>query len=551
MLKIDKASPFNEYLSLLSARGEVYIDNQRLERAAFEAGSIADDYKALALLELRIESGGAYATLGPEEIIDYLIRIGVDMDKRYGNRKTKNYSLDMKRVVDRLIQDGVAVEILKAYKMHRSYRSYYSTLNGLMKSRKIHHRTADGGVVLSYPTTVTQQENLRAYYRDIPIVNIPKLFSSIVTGPGESYHLAWCDYPQADWRFAYNLFIQDSTNREVMANCEDAYEGLARIVEGGSFDASTFKESRKEYKVNCLSVFYNSSDKNPIPMAMRAYFRSREKYARYMYDLDILARFKLPIPCTSYFGYTQLLPEASYPEAFVSKGLNTPIQTFTSHVVCETVMGLLKKFWDLGYTKEDIDVYYVRHDEPIFLFRDNIMKDAWIFKDCSQVHIDGFTPIKLDYHFGNYYLEEDASLTAQMQREMSKYPERITEYPVGEMHPYYPIPSVESAHMQFMRDDAGSCITVFYDYRRSVYYTVDCGSAEAYDAYSIAIRKLASYLGWPNYLYVRSSGMETMDGIEKPGDVDGTPILVKVVSSYDSQVATTMEGLSSVNPISL
>lgn len=551
VLKIDKMTPFEEYLSLLSERGEVYIDNERLERATAEAGYIADDYKALSLLELRIESGGAYATLGPEEIIDYLIRIGVDMDKRYGNRKTKNYSLDMKRVVDRLIQDGVAVDILKAYKMYRSYNSYCGTLNSLMKTRKIHHRTGSNGAVLVYPTTIKQQENLRVYYRDIPVVNIPKLFSSIITGPGESYHLAWCDYPQADWRFAYNLFIKDESNREIMASCEDAYEGLARIVEGDSFNPEAFKESRKEYKVNCLSVFYNSSDKNPIPMAMRAYFRSRKKYARYVYDLDLLAKFKLPVPCTSYFGYTQLLPEASYPEAFISKGLNTPIQTFTSHVVCETVMGILKKFWDLGYTKEDIDVYYVRHDEPIFLFRDSIVKDAWVFQDCSQVHIDGFTPIKLDYHFGNYYLEEDPALTAEMQREMVKYPERITEYPIGTVHDYYPIPSVESAHVQFLRDDDNTCTVVYYDYRSEVYYTVDCGVAEMQDAYNISIRKLAERLNWPKYLYIRSLGMDLMDGVENPNDPEGTPILVKVVSSYDSQVAVTKERLAEVNPIAL
>lgn len=544
MLNISETHTIEEYLALLGKSDTIYIDNARLEQAIMDVCYRADDLKALTLLELRVESAGSYQSVTPESLIDFLECIDVDLEKRYRNKKTKGASLDMKKVVEPLIEDGIAVDLLTAYKQYRSYKSYASTLLQLGKSKKIHCTTSDGRYILAYPTHLQQRENLRVYYKDIAVVSIPKLYSNIVTGPSEEWHLAWCDYPQADWRFAYNLFIKDESNTETMRGCEDAYEGLARIVEGDKFDIDAFKDSRKAYKVDALSVFYNSRNNKAIPTAMRNYFHSRRRYSRYFYDLSILYQFKLPVPCTSYFGYTQLLPEASYEDAFLSKGLNTPIQTFTSHVVNETAFGVLQMFYDLGYTEDDIRVYYVRHDEIIFMFRDTILKDAWVFQDCSEIHIDGFTPIKLDFHYGDYYQEENEELTARVQREIDAHPENIHHYDMGQMHEYYPVPSVESAYAQFFsgvgpKDNKQPGTTVvYYDYRRSE-RTVLASKAETtqealYDTIDAFLAKLKN----PKYLYVRNSSLEFIDQVGP----EGKETLIKVVPKYDSNVAVQNDG---------
>ena len=543
MLHISSMHPMDEYLALLSKYPEVYIDNERLDRAIIDARYLADDYKALTLLELRVESGGSYQSVSAESILDYLESIGVDLEKRFRNRKTKGYSLDMKRVVEPMIEAGIAVDLLSMYKQYRSYNSYASSLSTLGNSRKLHYKTSDGRYILKYPFALTERENLRVYYHDIAVVSIPKKFSNIITGPSESWHLAWCDYPQADWRFAYNLFIRDPKNFEVMRGCTDAYEGLARIVEGDKFNPETFKESRKAYKVDCLSVFYNSKDNRPIPSAMRDYFRSIPKYARYVYDLGVLYKFKLPVPCESYFGYSQLLPSGSYPDSFISKGLNTPIQTMTSHVVNESVFGILQKFRDLGYTEDDIRIYYVRHDELIFLFKDTILKDSWVFDDCSEIHIDGFSPIKLDFHFGNYYQEEDPMLRDEIRRQADAKADRITRYPPGEMKDFYPIPSVESVYAQFfIRDenlpDGRKLFAVcYYDYRTGKRTWLKTKAIDREEALHQTVTTLSAQLGNPKYLLVRNDGLEFIDAIG-PGDCT----LMKVLSSYDSGVATTDNG---------
>lgn len=541
MLRIDKTHSMEDYMALLNTSKKIFIDNARLDRAIKDACAIADDYKSLTLLNLRIESSGSYQELNNDTLIGFLCDIGVDLDKRYANKKTKSYSLDMKKVIEPLIADGVQVELLTAYKTYRSYNSYASFLRKQLGThRPIHGKTSDGRIILGYDTELEERDNLRVYYHDIAVVSIPKIFSSMITTPSEEYHLAWCDYPQADWRFAYNLFIKDETNEPIMRKCEDTYEGLARIIEGDDFNPETFKESRKLYKVHCLSTFYNSHDKRPVPTAMREYFRSRYKYGKYFYDLQLLQKFRLPVPVTSYFGYEQLIPEASYPDAFLSKGLNTPIQTFTSHVVNETVFGILEKFWDLGYTKDDINVYYVRHDEPLFIFKDTILKDAWIFEDCSEIHIDGFTPIKLDFHFGDYYLEENEILTEEIQRMSKMYPERISHYDVGTMKDYYPVPSIESVYVQCKRtDENGEFIGLkvhYYDYRRNRKFAIQTDKKEMKEAIYDTLPRAVRHLWSPRYLLVYNNGVEVeLDYIESL-DEGVEPTLIKIISKYDSSV---------------
>lgn len=538
MLKIDSTHDMSDYMELLSSSLTIYMDDERLNAAYDKVLHATDDLKWLTLLWLRIESAGMYTSVNPDNIVDFLWRIGVDLEKRYANRKTKSLSLDMKKVINPLIEAGVAVELLTHYKEYRTTKSYASSLSKLMERKTFHQVTADGRTIVKFPTHIDERDNLRVYYSDIAVVSVPKAYSDMITGPSDNYYLAWCDYPQADWRFAYNLFIRGKDNEQVMRECDDAYEGLARLVEGENFDPEKFKTTRKEFKVHCLKVFYNSKDNAPIPSAIREYFRSRPKYRKLLYDLNVLYQFKLPIPCTSYFGYEQLIPEGTYPDAFVSKALNTPIQTFTSHIVNETVFGVLKRFWDLGYTKEDINVYYVRHDEPLFLFTKKILKDAWIFKECSEIYIPGFTPIKLDFHFGKYYQQEDEQLTAEVNENIERNAGLVTVYR-DEDHSeevareYSPMPSVESVYAQFFDADGKGTRVSLYNYRtgqRSEFFSGEGNSESALN--DVMSREAIQWLGVPQYLLVRTSGLDFMN-YAGPGE----ETLMKVIDRYDSNVA--------------
>lgn len=531
MITIDSTHPMDQYLELLSSSLEIYMDDARLSQAYEEVCFAADDLKSLVLLWLRIESGGLYASVTPDNIIDFLCRIGVDMEKRYTNKRTKSLSLDMKKVVTPLIEAGVTPELLTAYRDYRSHKSYASSLRKLTENKSFHATTPSGRTLVKFPTHVDERDNLRVYYSDIAVVSVPKKYSNMITGPSDGYYVAWCDYPQADWRFAYNLFIRDESNEQIMRQCDDAYEGLVRMIEKDKFNPAEFKEKRKEYKVHCLKVFYNSKDSAPVPSAIREFYRSCPKYRKLLYDLGVLYQFKLPIVSTSYFGYEQIIPEGTYPDMFISKALNTPIQTFTSHIVNETVFAVLERFWSLGYTKEDINVYYVRHDEPLFLFTKNVLKDAWVFEECSEIFIPGFTPIHLDFHFGQYYQEEDADLTAEIKRSIASSSHMVTPVPndPGKAKDYSPMPSVESVYMQFFDAPEGLEVLV-YDYRTSQRTKFLSTCREQILAVKDVLQNgCMDWIRNPQYLLIRTNGLDNMDRI------GGT--LVKIIDRYDSQVA--------------
>lgn len=525
-----------EYLDVIKTSQTLYVDEDILARSLAEAESRKLDLQYLCLLEMRIDSGGRYSRFSKDNLIDFLEDKGVDFEKRFVT-KTGAPSLDLKKTIEPLIEKGIAVELLTMYKEMRAYESYANFMRNMPKRRRATHRTVGGHLIGEYMTNISEEENLRVYYSDLAFVSVPKVFSNMITGPDETWHIAWADYPQADWRFAYNLFIKDESNEAIMRACDDSYEGLARIVEGDKFDPEEFKGNRKLYKVDCLSTFYNSANRKPVARAMHDYFNSRAKYKRYIEDLAMLYRFKLPVPITSYFGYEQLLPEAPYESAFLSKGLNTPIQTFTSHVVNETVLTLLERFWDLGYTSEDINIYYVRHDEIILLFRDSILKDSWVFKDCSEIHIDGFTPIHLDFHFGNNYREEDEKLTEMINLYKDSCDDRLHMYPAGEVHEYNPVPSVESVYMIiFRRGTKYSCRFHHYRTGQHYHYLVD-GPDYQTVADEVISKYLVKELGNPKYLLVMNQEAEWMNAAGEDGDT-----LMKVIIKSDGNVVVSLHG---------
>lgn len=535
MIKLDAYHSMEEYLDLLSSSLTIYMDAQRLNDAYTEVCNVTDDLRALTLLWLRIESAGLYTVPDSNSIIDYLCRIGIDMEGRYANKRTKSISLDLKRVVAPLIEKNVSPELLSTYRDYRSFNSYCSSIRALTESQQFHARTVNGRTLVKFPTHVEERDNLRTYYSNISVVSVPKRYSQMITGPSDNHFIAWCDYPQADWRFAYNLFIRDKDNFKVMSSCEDAYEGLARLVEKDKFDPSVFADQRKEYKVHSLKVYYNSRDNAPIPSAIRNYFMSCPKYKRLQEDLKTFYQFKLPIPCTSYFGYEQLLPEGTYPDAFISKGMNTPIQTFTSHIVKETVFTVLQKFWDLGYTKEQANVYYVRHDEPLFLFSRDVLKDSWVFAECSEIYIPGFTPIHLDWKFGEYYQEEDPALTSIVQETVQKSNYVPTVYEPEDPKEYWPFPTVESIYVQlFRREDIQGFLVNCYNYRNGVYREILVDNVEdPLKAVTAAVEKEAlAWVGNPQYLLVRTNGLDFMDYIGPNQET-----LMRVIDRYDSSVA--------------
>lgn len=448
MLHLEAKHTMEEYLQLLRLTDRISIDHNRLCSAVTDANYSIQDLTNIVTMNLKIHSCGTYRTSSKEDLINFLLDSGVP-EKRFTVKNVKSLSFDIDKVVRPLIEDNIFPDILSPYTEMRSYVTYRNFLSKhLLGNQNVVCRVRDDGeIIRQYPFTITERENLRTYYSDIAVVSIPKKYSNIITIPDTDYFLIWCDYPQADWRMAYNLFLRDDTNSKVMDMYEDSYKGAAVLVEGEEFSEDDFKDKRKRYKVDTLKTFFNSRDNNPLVNKLRAFFMNCPKYKKYYNDLLALYKLKIPIECVSYFGFSQFLPEGIHQDAYISKGMNTPIQTMTSHLVIETIFGIIEKFKSLGYTDTQIKPYFVRHDEPVFIAHKSILDNAWVFGDCSTIHIDGFSPIKLDFHFGYNYLEEDNRLTQIVNVNCNENMHRYVQYPKGELNTaWYPIPKVLSGY---------------------------------------------------------------------------------------------------------
>ena len=503
MILIEDRHSIDEYISLLSESNKIYISVERLRDAIKESRYRYQDFMSLVKLQLSIDSCGEYTNPTSDKLIDFLIRDGVS-EKVFVVKDRKSLSFDKTKVVQPLIDRGVHTELLGYWIKASTYSSYQSILSKLYDRRPPIEVRSNGEYVFAYNTTVKQKENLRAYYSDIGVLSIPKVYSNIICSPGDDYILGWCDFPQADWRFAYNLLIKDESNFEVMSKYDDAYEGLARLVEKDRFNPTEFKTRRKEYKVDCLKVLYNSKSQYLVASLMREFYRSCPKYMEILKKLYILYKFRVPIQVTSYFGFEQIIPEGRYPDEFIAKAISTMIQTITSHVVKETVFSILEQFWSLGYTKEDINVYFVRHDEPVFYMKRKVLNDAWIFGNSSDIQLSGFSPIKLEFDFGYSYKDSDDELNSIVQKCIDSNQDKMDFFEVGELHEYEPLPTVKSIFVECAGHDTsnGDMIVkitdnqTFEEYR----YSVNCESFV--DVFEPIVARWSEEHGNPQYLYV-------------------------------------------------
>lgn len=471
----------DEYLSLIDNH-KIYIDKVELRKRIRRSRTQAKTAESLGRLRLKVESSGVYSSLHKDSLIPYLQGCGVNLERH--RTKSGNISFSADKVVIPLIERGIQVGILEEFVKFNSIMRKISNMQSILDMHVpvVSFNNEANKCICEYPTTVTQRDNLRFYYSNIAVVNIPRDYSSIITVPSDDMFLVWVDFPQADWRFAYNLFIANDAMNEIMNTCDDSYEALARIVEGDDFNIDMFRANRALYKQYALEVFYNSHDSANVPNLIRNLFMSCPRYVKYHNDLKQLYQLKAPIKCSTYFGHTEILPLSYDVDRFISKGMNTPIQGFTSQIVMAVVKAVLTSFWELGFDSDDINAYMVRHDEPVFICKNTILRESWLFNDLNRIHIDGFSDIPLEFHFGTNYKVECKELTkAALSKQV---PYKSPEIPRGTLKEYDPLPPFGSYYAEIF--DTGTNYNLrLFDYRTgkrfSVEYSKDFDVSEILD----------------------------------------------------------------------
>lgn len=472
MFKFTKNSVVDveKYAERIQKNGTIYLDKDRMKTNYEYEKVLRDSLYLRALDVMRYHSNGIYNYCGREALIGYLTRFEHCPEHYFSKRGVQGYSVDMGKVLKPLYENGYANDFLALYMDHSSLKSRCA---GVLKMIEVLREPAgvnnEDKEIYPIYYSVNKQINLRFNYKNFDIISqIPKALDGYVVKESgyvdaitcpKGYCLAWGDFAQSDLRIALSLLIRDKNNAEVFSQCDDMYEAVARLVckhTNTEFDIENFREERKKYKVHTLATIYGT--RNTVVNSAKSfittlsnYIESCPKYAEYVERIRTLNSMGVGIPITSYFGYEQYLsPSAGAGKDSMYFSLNSPCQTGSSEAVILTVNKILDLFYENGYTEEDISIYMIRHDEPVFIMKEGVLKDAWIFEQARKVIVDDWIPLQMDFSFGYYYKNENEHLTEMAKKSVEANKEKIVYYdPSGDSTTYYPVQGVAELFLHY------------------------------------------------------------------------------------------------------
>lgn len=360
------------YESRLRAPGYIYLNKEKASKLLVYQDVCRVSCYNLAKIVMKANSSNRYRELSDDMVCDYLLEVERCPEyKILSNKNKRGYSIESKSVLMPLLQNGYAREFLEPFIEFKSLKKQCSTIRnmiaGLVSDDTVNE---EGQAIERLAYKVNVQTNLRFNYNNFDIVTIPHIYNSCVSVP-KGKILVWADFDQSDLRIAYNLFLRDKNNAKIMDACDDKYEGMARLVAAVNnepFDLDKFKKERDLYKVHVLKTIYGgqpagTEEERQFIKKLQNFLNTCPRYVEYKKRLDDKCALGLPLQINSYFGHTEIYNIGYNKSSAVNFGLNSPNQTGTSEIMVLTVNTILNKFYELGYTQDQVDIYYVRHDE--------------------------------------------------------------------------------------------------------------------------------------------------------------------------------------------
>ena len=424
MLKVSRDSEvdFDKYIDRLSYMGYIYYNFDKIaypkSRADLLKSSLSD-YLYRFLLE---SSGGRSIGIKRDVIIRYLIdvmKVPESMllaKKKDGNGQIyQAHSIDAKHL-EAVRDKGFAVEFIDNYLNYTSLVSQIGLIEGLMR-RKDSNVTMTNGLgqtLYGIGHSIQFSDAFRTYYSEFSHQQVPKQFLTALDAPS-GYTMVKGDFSQSDLKIVYNMLLRDKSNVDVMFKYKDSYEGMARLVEDNSFSLENFKESRNLYKQNTLSPIYGGTSAS-TEKAQRVI----DNINRYLLELPVYQEYKkrinkkiecgLPVVLNTYFGNSiEVKDPYNNPKKIMDRALNTPAQAGTSEVVVLCANSIMDEFERHGITQENggIYLYLNRHDELIFLIKNEYLEYSWIFQDNEDIIVDGWMPLRIEFSYSDNYVIEN------------------------------------------------------------------------------------------------------------------------------------------------
>lgn len=420
MLKLTKTDYIDStrYLDDLQYLGFMYVDREKLETRIKQMIPYRDTIKHLCMEVMYANSGGDSYSLESTYVVSYLKRYENCPDRYFTLKGKSSDSLDFKKVLTPLLEKGFATEFITLYREYKTTKYLVEKLNAMFPKLRDSDVTGYNGNTLSKMYfNYTEISNLRLSTHDENVQGIPKKMVDAFVAPS-GYTIVSGDFKQADLRWAYSLLVKTKDNIKTMMEHDDKYEGFARILEGDVFDLDYFTEHRSMYKANILAPIYGA--KSAMTTEGTKFIRKAKEelaksphYQEFLRRINNRVRYQLPLKITSYFGHTEIvntMEHVSYADKDpVNFALNSSIQTGTSEIVKAVTNGIMDDFSNLGFTSENgcIYSYLNRHDEALFLVKNELLEYSYVFQKHQIVQVDNCIPFEIEFDFTKTYNVED------------------------------------------------------------------------------------------------------------------------------------------------
>lgn len=431
--EIDINEQVSVYDEHLNGRGYVYMDLECIEDAINTADETAKQAERL-LCEYLVFHNHPCREYNKSCIIEYFVHDRYVPVSTFSTKNTKGLSLDRRKVVPK-IREKLKVNhyVLDLNDLYSENKTLVSNLTKLVNRRKKGdpEKAADGSNIWRIPFEATLTNNFRFNYKSEAIINIPRTLKNSFKVP-EGKVIVYGDFANADMRSGYNTHLISEDNIDLIMEFEDdTYAGMAALVnkyirENVNPDEPVFtgfksKAERDKYKVYFLAVMYGtrstpiSEDLNFVNSLVKV-LESSPKYSQYIEDIQTRLKFGIPIYTQTIFGQVATVDQVSGVNKWLSqqslhRALNYPVQGTTSDLVIITVNRIIDTMRGLGIGKDMFDVYFVRHDEPLFVMDEHLIDEiSWVFKDYETIVVPGWLPYRMDFMFARNYGEVDKDL---------------------------------------------------------------------------------------------------------------------------------------------
>ncbi len=431
---------FKEYEENLGKDLAIYMDKNLLDKRLrlIRQKEITAAYNLKSYMS--VKSGYSFS-LGKDNIVNFLLNVEKINPFHITDKKTAKYSLNKDKLLLPMLSRGVGKEFLYWYFPYIRYKTMRENMNSMRKRMK---DVEDGLLKITYMLEGPAATG-RYYTKSDNVQAIPLEFLDCLTVE-KDWYLVWGDFAQIDFRVAYNTILKgcNEEHDQVFFSYKDKYEALSRIIHkltDTEFNYNVFKKDRNKYKVATLARFYGSNINQLYPKvldrefldSLEIYFKTNKKYQEFTSNLSTLCKLNVDICMRDYFNVERVISRSEHSFRKKNMGLNFPIQATSNSIIMHTVNSILREFESRG-VRDKIEVYLVRHDEPLFKVHKDALKHLDVIKNHSYVYVDDWDVLTMEGFVGKRYLKPDPNI----MKEFNSISVRSVE-PPGTHYNYLPL----------------------------------------------------------------------------------------------------------------